>query len=195
LNLNPALIIVAPRATRLGRTATSIASLTGVPVLVARKATREATILAATDLENPGYPVLSKAARLGLRLGAPVVAIHNVHSMPVVVGFEVAYPVIVEPGTHACRTRSERLRRAAQRLPLQAEAVVRSEASVVEAILGEARSRSADIVVVGTRLRNWFDRLVNGSIAARVVSRAKRSVLVMPLNCPAKRRGAPVASA
>ncbi|MBK8259309.1 MAG: universal stress protein [Polyangiaceae bacterium] len=62
-------------------------------------------------------------------------------------------------------------------------------------VLGEAREHNADLVVVGTRKRTWFDRLVAGSVAEQIVNRAKRSVLVTPLDDARPLTGAPLARA
>ena len=59
--------------------------------------------------------------------------------------------------------------------------IVRKEFNPVEAILQEARVQDADLVVVGTRSKSWLARVLTGSVAARVVNRANRSVLVTPL--------------
>lgn len=193
--LDALLIVVPPREGRMGRTITSLASTSGVPVLVARAATKDETIVAATDLESEGYPVLRRAAQLGQQLDAPVIAVHNVNPMSVVVGIDMAWPVTVLPGDPTREARRARLMRATDKLPADARAVVRNEVNPVDAILAEARQHDADLVVVGTRKRGWFDRLVGGSVAAQVVNRAKRSVLVTPLNDAGPLAVAPLARA
>jgi len=165
--LQPALIVVPSRKGETGNGVTALARASGVPVLVAREATKEGTIVAATDLEWKGYPVLSRAATLGAQLDAPVVAIHNLKPATTSLGNEKGALVPLQA--------------AAGTLPVDTRAVVRSEVNAVDAILEEARVHNADMVVVGTRERTWFARFFRGNVAAQVVNRAKRSVLVVPL--------------
>ena len=175
-----------------GASSKSLAAAAAVPVLVAREATHDETILAATDLESDGYPVLRLAAQLGQQLDAPVVALHNVNPVSCV---GVAWPMIVLPAVPAVEARSARLSQVWANLSFGASAVIRDEFNPVDAILWEARKRDADLLVVGTRRRGWFDRLVTGSVAAQVVNRAKRSVLVTPLDDVGPLAVAPLARA
>ena len=182
-HLEAVLIVVPPREGRMGSTVTSLASTSGVPVLLAREATHDETIIAATDLQSEGYPVLRRAAQLGQQLDAPVLAVHNVNPVSVVVRVDMAWPITVLQGDPVREARSARLSQiCSERLPVEASAVIRNEVNPVDAILGEARKHNADLVVVGTRRRGWFGRLLAGSVAAQVVNRAKRSVLVTPLD-------------
>lgn len=190
--LDAVLIIVPPCDWPMGHTVTSLAAAAAVPVLVAREATRDETIVAATDLESDGYPVLRLAAQLGQQLDAPVVALHNVNPVSCV---GVAWPMIVLPAVPAVEARSARLSQVWANLSFGASAVIRDEFNPVDAILWEARKRDADLLVVGTRRRGWFDRLVTGSVAAQVVNRAKRSVLVTPLDDVGPLAVAPLARA
>lgn len=193
--LAPKLIVMPARDQRAGALVTSLVRATGTPVLVARDATHGESIVAATDLEAVGYPVLRKAAELGRRLDAPLVAVHNVNPLAVAVGLELSWPVTVLPGDSLHDARGARMAELAAKLPGDAEAVVRQEMNPVDAILGEARERDADLVVVGTRRRSWFDRMICGSVAAQVVNRAKRSVLVTPLSGARPRAVTPLARA
>lgn len=179
--LEAVLIVVPPRKARLGHLVTSLASAACVPVLVAREATRGDTIIAATDLESPEYPVLSRAARLGQRLDAPVVAVHNLTPMSLAVPLDPTVPPAVLLENPIQEVRSAHLSQVAERLAATTHPVVRTEVDPVDAILAEARACDADLVVVGTHRRSWLNRLLRGSIAAQVVNRAKRSVLVTPL--------------
>lgn len=190
--LAPKLIVMPAREERVGALVTSLVRATGTPVLVARDATHGESIVAATDLESVGYPVLRKAAELGRSLDAPLVAVHNLNPLAIVIGLELAWPIAVLPGD-LDDARSARLAELSSKLPGDAQAVVRQEVNPVDAILSEARERDADLVVVGTRQRGWFDRLICGSVAAQVVNRARRSVLVTPLSGAGARTVAPLA--
>lgn len=180
-SLEAALIVVPSCEHRIGTMVTALASASGVPVLVARDSTNGETILAATDLLTEGYPVLNEAAALGLLLQAPVVAIHNVDPLSVVAipGPTETWPMHAQRDHEATRAR---LAAISGDLPVDAKPIIRQEMNPVDAILDEARDRDVDLVVVGTRRRRRFERLLAGNVATQVVNRAKRSVLVTPLD-------------
>lgn len=64
-----------------------------------------------------------------------------------------------------------------------ADVLVRFEArpgGAVQAILDEAKSLSADLIVLGTHGRSGLDRLLLGSVAERVLRKARCPVLTVP---------------
>jgi nucleotide-binding universal stress UspA family protein len=187
------MIILPPSPRRLGRTATSLARASRKPVLVAREHRGSSAILAATDLQTSGHPVLWKAAELGKRLRAKLVALHNVDpiggaellpgtlsagAMTVGAG---AWASIHQPAASS-RARLEQLTRATAPLPLEAEPMVLTEADAARAILSQAGLLDPDCLVIGARQRNWLEELACGSVAREVIERARRSVLVVPMD-------------
>src|SRR6185295_1530265 len=60
-------------------------------------------------------------------------------------------------------------------------AAVSVEALVVDEILQRAADMPADLIVMGTHGRSGFDRLVLGSVAERVLAKARCPVLTVPL--------------
>jgi nucleotide-binding universal stress UspA family protein len=182
-DLDADLVVLPPAEGRSGIRVTSIVEKADIPVLVARAHTAHDTVVAASDLDDPRFTVLRSAATLGRHLASHLVAVHNVP--PVVVPATVRIPesgvyLAAEPADLGAR--EARLRCAACELDPEAEAVVCQEPSTAEAILAAARERDADLVVVGTRPHSWFDRVVTGTVAVRVVDRAVQSVLVMPIH-------------
>jgi nucleotide-binding universal stress UspA family protein len=176
------LVIVAARERRVGRAVTSLAGSCEVPVLVAREMRTEDAIVAATDLQSPDYPVLRAAAELGACLDVRLVAVHNVNPISMLIGTGVGWPpVTVLPADRTRAARAAHLTKATERLAVAATAVVRDEVSAAEAILDEAELHDADLVVVGTRHRTWIHQLLGESVAAQVINRANRSVLVTPI--------------
>lgn len=174
-------LIIVPRFRRVGALATELARRSGVKVLVAREPARRRSILAATDLASDGFPVLQQAARLGLALQAPLTAVHNVD--PLLVADRA--PVRLAPGAAtalAGAQRQVRLADAVRSLPVATTPVVRVEIDPVFAILEEVQRQDVDIVVVGVHERSRLDRLLHGSVAARVVQKTQRSVLVTPIS-------------
>jgi nucleotide-binding universal stress UspA family protein len=175
-------IVLAPRSGTTGKSVTQLAHSCQVPVLVARASGKPEAIVAATDLRSPGHPVLAAAAEIGSCLKARVVALHNINPLLLSVGTGAAWPPIaLLPADPSRAERSARLTRAALRLEVEASAVVLNEPSVVDAILDEAKRQNADMVVVGTRDCGWLPPLLLEGVAAQIVERATRSVLVTPI--------------
>lgn len=177
------LMVVAPDGDTLGNTVTALARASNTPVLVARAPWIDGTVLAATDLESEGFPVLSKAAELGMQLDVPLVAVHSVDPEPTgEVDLAWTVPNLSPVNTNHPMS-AQRLVDASTTLPIDAQKVVVDEVDPAEAIFAQARLHRADLVVVGTRRRSWLDWLLSDSVAARVVNRERRrSVLVVPLD-------------
>jgi nucleotide-binding universal stress UspA family protein len=167
--VDAAFIVLPPSTGRLGATAAALARASSRPVLVARTPLRRAALLAATDLKDDTYWVLRQAVELGARLETPVVAVHNVSCLPS--GFDTPSRL------DSIQTQALRLVRATEQLEATMETVVATEVDPVDAILDQARARNADVIVVGTRPRG---RPSDRSLAAEVVSRSDRSVLITP---------------
>jgi nucleotide-binding universal stress UspA family protein len=172
--LDAALIILAPSTGQLGAAATALATLSSRPVLVARTFGARAALLAATDLQDDKYRVIQNAAELGALIEAPVVAVHNVSCMPV--AFRTPSRSL------AGDLPSSRLTLAAQRLQSPLHIVVANEVDPVDGILDQTRAHRAQTIVVGTRPRTPLERRTQPSVAAEVVDRSDRSVLVIPLS-------------
>jgi nucleotide-binding universal stress UspA family protein len=103
-----------------------------------------------------------------------------------IAALDMAAPAMVLPFEPARAESAERLADASQRMPVSVTSVVSNRVDAVEAILGEASAHEADVVVIGTRPKGWFARWTARKVAQRVVSNAKRSVLVMPLGALGK---------
>jgi nucleotide-binding universal stress UspA family protein len=161
-----------------GGLVTRLAAITGTPVLASRTAAKSQTIVAATDLRHPDYPVLHFAAALGRQLQTSVIAVHNFRLDAAEQQPEGDGPGVPSHPHHAARL--ARLQQASQRLPAATRVIVRQEHDPVDAILDQARAEQADLVVVGARSRAWFERSGRG-VASLVVNRARRSVLVIPV--------------
>jgi len=185
------LVVMPARDGRDGALVTRIAAAARVPVLVARRAAAGEGVVVATDLSDPRCPLLHRGVELAERLGAPVTFVHNVPppepEIPVGLGLALplADPVAAPtPRSALLARRLGRLRAEAARIHPAAESVVVSRPVTTTAILDVSREREADVVVVGTRGRSWLSRLAAPSVARRVVERAARSVLVVPVDGP-----------
>jgi K+-sensing histidine kinase KdpD len=115
--------------------------------------------------------VLRKAAELGRELRASVVAVHGIMD---IAGGESA---------RLAKTR-QKLEHATRSIAGQLEAMVFQAPDPVDGILQQARARDASLIVVGTRLQR---PKTESSTAARLVMRARRSILVEPFGMPLPR--------
>lgn len=177
-------LIVIPKVEGVsGRMVEELANETDCPVLVARVPTRSALVVGASSLEDLRYPVLRFVHDLGTRLRAPTLYVHNVapHIIPGE-GPPLGAPGgIVDPDPRTLEERQRRLLQLAMAIDTSADVEVRHRLDPANAVLAAARDRAADLVVVGSQRRSWLRRLTHGSVAARVVDQARRSVLVVPL--------------
>jgi len=179
--LGAELIVVAPHGGRFGALVEVLARTSGLPVWVAREARSDDTIVAATDLEDATYPVVRAATRLADRLRTSVVAVHNLRPRASHPRGPGGVLPSVDTVAEITKDKTERLSQLARQLRTKTDCVMRHDDSTADAILGEARRRDADAVMVGTREQAWFKRLSGGGVAARVVQQARRSVIVTPL--------------
>lgn len=179
--LDASLVVLPGTGPRVGTIATSLARALGTPVLVARRHRRSDVILAASDLRDERYPVLHAAAELAGRLDAPLVAVHNVAPPPRLDTPDPLLAVALEVSAAVASERRDTLAAAVASLEVPAEVLVAREHSDDEAIVHAASARQVDLVVVGTRRPSLLQRLFRGELAAHVVQRALRSVLVLPL--------------
>ncbi|HTV21283.1 MAG TPA: universal stress protein [Polyangiaceae bacterium] len=153
-------IAVSPNRKQLVATVQRLARATNRAIFVPRKGGSFATLLAATDLEEPNTPLLERAAQLGAHLDATLVALHGVPSG------EASAPVLEQ--------RLLQLEHATRRLGGHFESIVLRTGDPGQEIVRQARRRKADVVLVGTRLRA-------PGAAALVLENATCSVLVEPL--------------
>ncbi|MEZ4300241.1 MAG: universal stress protein, partial [Polyangiaceae bacterium] len=168
-----------------GKIASEVACQARVPVFVAR-APRAGTIVAATDLSDPRFPVLRRAGDLAGRSDRRTTIVHNV---PPATGFDL-YSMGVTPRFWPAEHEDadilsqyrRRLSALAGTLGIPAEPVVMTSASTSAAILEVGQETDADLLVVGAHPRSWLGRLLSPSVAETVVDRAARSVLVLPLS-------------
>lgn len=176
-DLAASLIVIAPRTARCGRDATKIARRSGVPVLIAREYVTDRSIVAATDLTDERFPVLRCAAWMSSCLSRQCVVLHNLSSTSRIASVWTHRPwtTVESARWHACLT-------ASQQFGVKGTAeVLCDDPSTANAILRTAGARDADIVVVGTHQRRWFERSLRRSVAVQVAARAARSVLVVPM--------------
>ena len=173
----PAWLIVVPRHAAFGGwAARRVALCAGVPVLVASRSTTNGGIVAASDLADQFYPVLRRGAELGERLQTVVTFIHNLKA-----GTDRPAPTAAERLAETFADKLSELRRAGRSFGLECPSVVMTRSDPEDAILDLAQRQRADMIVVGTRGHAPRTGPTHDSVAASVIERADRSVLVLPL--------------
>ncbi len=177
---NTEAIVVAHEDLGDGLLVAGLAQDTGLPVLVANASRRSSVVVAASDMRDGRFPVLTQGEALAVAQNATLVLVHNV------------CPTILPP----CGDQTEPLfipneaDRSARTHVLSDFAAGLSPCTVVEviesvrtsqAILRAADVHHADLVVVGVHPRTTERKLRLASVAAQVVDGASCSVWVNPL--------------
>lgn len=176
--IEPDMIMISDGANPAGDMATVLARTAARPVLVAREQSSRCTLLAATDLQDEGYPVLRQAAELGHYLHASVLAFHQVDVAQTGCGAAID----ARRGVWTAMQK-ERLEMVADRLLYDGEVFVAEGEDPAVAIVAHARHLEADTIVVGTRPRGT-EGSARRNTAARVVERTDRSVIIVPIEDP-----------
>jgi nucleotide-binding universal stress UspA family protein len=140
-------------------------------------------ILHATDFSPASRPAFARAIELTKGTGGQLLVLHVLNPMMPVIG---ARPI--EPPTYARLQQASRAWALEQlaRLTRRAKAAgARATAVLVEGpeagtIARLARSRRAWLIVMGTHGRTGIERVLLGSVAARVVSLAPCPVMTVP---------------
>jgi nucleotide-binding universal stress UspA family protein len=175
-------IVLPPSIARAGATATTLASASSRAVLVVRPPARTPTVMAASDLEKDDTEVVERAVTLGSQLGGTVIAMHNMGcaGWAVPIGSPVLAAAISGPDVALADLTRARI---VERLS-PFSTIVTSEVDSARAIVEQARVHRVDTIVVGTSARSRLERFFAPSVAAEVVTRADRSVLVTPRTAP-----------
>lgn len=155
-----------------GRSATALARASGCPVLVAREPTSRSTLLVAADVSHDLHAIFSRAAALAEALHAPVLAFHDVaFHVP-----ELSSRVNALADAWS-RIQAERLKAGGHRRLPELEVLLARGTDRVETILQQARREDAEVIIVGIS-EDPSSRV--DDVAAEVIDRALRSVLVVP---------------
>jgi len=156
-------------------------------VLVARPSNREGGIVAGTDFSDPALPAISAAIDEASRTKRPLTIVHSLE-----LGFSMASPGAIALGElppivsgedfaamqHNAR---ERLLEALRSFEADAEALVTTGPAGL-ALITAAKERNANLLVVGTTGLTGLSRILLGSVAEEVASKAPCSVLITRLH-------------
>lgn len=84
------------------------------------------------------------------------------------------------PAQLAQRAAEDTARRAVEESELTTADTVGEIGDAADVITSAAQERSADVIVLGTHDRSWFDRLLHRSVGKHVLEQSRVPVLVIP---------------
>jgi nucleotide-binding universal stress UspA family protein len=125
------------------------------------------TIVVAYD--DPGSKTLERAAQLAQALGSNLI-VTNVAA--------AAEGTEVDPAERETRAKLDEAKAELEARGVAADYVL-TRGTPGEAVVKLASERGADLIVVGTRRKGFFERLVEGSVLQEVLRRADCDVLVV----------------
>ena len=125
------------------------------------------TIVVAYD--DPGSKTLERAAQLAQALGSNLI-VTNVAA--------AAEGTEVDPAERETRAKLDEAKADLEARGVAADYVL-TRGNPGEAVVKLASERGADLIVVGTRRKGFFERLVEGSVLQEVLRRADCDVLVV----------------
>ena len=171
----------------VGSTAHSLVRTLDVPVLVARDLPVPIeNVLAAVDLSEAASPTVHLAEQIAALFEAALGLVHVVAPPPAGVGF----PSSLFQVEAADRSREQLTRYV---WPLTTYPDVRTNVrygSIEPEIAEEAAACEADLIVVGSHGKGWFDRVVIGSTTERLLNALPASLLIVPVVTGRERRPA-----
>jgi nucleotide-binding universal stress UspA family protein len=138
-------------------------------------------ILVPVDFSEHSAQALRVAADLSLKYGASITLLHVNDLVISLAPYPALPPRIIETAAAEARTLLERTQAQAASL-----GVGKVDANLIDGqpfheIVRFAEQGDYDLIVMGTHGRSGFNRFLLGSVAERVVRRAGRPVLTVPL--------------
>jgi nucleotide-binding universal stress UspA family protein len=140
------------------------------------------TILVPTDFSSHAEEALATATELAKRFGARIVLLHAYHldvpmMSPMAGGYALPENFYTDLQSHAT-ARVEELARGLAAESVEAVGIAVPEAASL-AIVAQAQSLPADLIVMGTRGNTGLKHVALGSVAERVVRAAPCPVLTV----------------
>ena len=157
-------------------TAMHLIQTSEIPVLLATSAQLPRRVLVALDQSSATGPTLEAAERLAAQLGAQLKVLSVVEPLPAI--GEVP-PLDPEPYYQSSRYLIEKDVWPMITTPGVEKAISYGLASPT--IAREAKTWEADLVVMGSHGKGWFERVLVGSVTHQVVHELPTSLLVVPV--------------
>ena len=134
-------------------------------------------ILLASDGSESSEGAVKEAIYLAKSCVAKLSVIYVLETNP---EFETEGLKFVEKMEHAAREHLELIRNEAAAQNVEVEAIVRRTDQPYKAIVEEAAKMKSDVIVMGRRGRTGLEKMLMGSVAAKVIGYAPCKVLVVP---------------
>lgn len=139
-------------------------------------------ILYATDFSKASARALDQAVTLAKQNNAELWAVHVIEPMPYVAGEEFGgaeiYSKIEETANREAKSAMTKLMQKLQKAKVKAQSLL-LKGSAHDQIVKAAKSKKADMIVIGTHGRTGLSKLFMGSVAGRVVSSAACPVVTV----------------
>ena len=139
-------------------------------------------ILYATDYSKASGRALDEAVNLARQNRAELLVVHVVEPIPYAAGEEFGgaelYLKLEDATKREAQTSMDKLIRRLQRSKVKAKSLL-LRGSAHDQIVKAAKSKRADMIVIGTHGRTGLSKLFMGSVAAKVVSAATCPVVTV----------------
>jgi nucleotide-binding universal stress UspA family protein len=139
-------------------------------------------ILYATDFSPASSRALDEAINLAKQNNAELLAVHVIEPIPYVAGDEFAgaeiYTKVEEANERQANSGMAKLMQRLQKAKVKAQSLL-LKGSVHDQIVKAAKSKKADMIVIGTHGRTGLSKLFMGSVAGKVVSSATCPVVTV----------------
>lgn len=134
-------------------------------------------IITPVDLEEHSNKILEYAAYMADKLGARLTLIHVVEPFHSMVDIELGSSTLDKYMENRLQTASEFLEKLAAPYPECTTEIL--QGVTVDAIVDFAKSKKAEMIIIGTHGSKGIEKLLLGSVAERVVKNAHCPTLVM----------------
>jgi len=139
-------------------------------------------ILHATDFSKASARALQEAVKLARENSARLLVVHVIEPTPYVAGGEFGgaeiYMKLEDATKRNAQSSMSRLMQRLKKLKIKAESLLLRGAAH-EQIVKAAKSKKADMIVIGTHGRTGLSKLFLGSVAGKVVSLATCPVMTV----------------
>ena len=139
-------------------------------------------ILHATDFSKASARALQEAVKLAKENSARLLVVHVIEPTPYVAGGEFGgaeiYMKLEDATKRNAQSSMSKLMQRLKRLQIKAESLLLRGAAH-EQIVKAAKSKKADMIVIGTHGRTGLSKLFLGSVAGKVVSLATCPVMTV----------------
>jgi len=136
-------------------------------------------IMAALDLSRNAGKILEKAVEMAKAQKAELSIVTVAEDFSDIGDYFQSAGKVSEKLFEAAKTAASKYAETAKSLGVSAKVWVFQGVSPADLIIQAAEKENCDLIVMGRRAKTGMDRLVIGSVASKVVSHAKCSVLVV----------------